>query len=73
MIGLVVARADAMSLEEAAKELSKHYFITKEVKDQMKLYEKMYIPEDVRDRLYPASIFLRMVIERRVVARWSFP
>lgn len=70
---LIPSTAIASDYDSVLKQLTRHYYHSLDIDDQMKVYEKRYVPEFVKEYKTPMAIFLRLTIERKITCTWRFP
>ena len=64
---------NAESLLAATRKLSEHYYRSTYLAEQLKVYERAYVPEIIREHKTGVAILLKLVIEQRISGTWSFP
>lgn len=70
-IGITQA-ADASTERDALRALVKATYKQTDMDDLVKKYEKKYISDDVKKYGGYASILIRLTVEKRISAEWTF-
>lgn len=65
--------ANANDLHSVARQLGKHYFHELGWNEQVKEYERMYVPQMIKYYVYPTAPLLRLIVERRIIFTMRFP